>query len=307
MSTLCINMAGWSLRHAGDDEKPNEDVFAMDAPRGIAVVADGVGRPRDRTGRYPVEIATVAPELAVRVVAESLANASSFDHPELTIRYAMEAANAAIARTNAVRGITAQADLEFVDLLGTTATVLWVTDEHTAAIGYIGDTVALHFPHGGTPRLVSRDQLVSCHAYTYPLFNELAQQHGWSREETSRQRVIWQRKHARNQKGARDPSGNPIGFGVLTGEPGALDFIETATVACVPGDRFLLASDALIVLERPPGTMQTEPYAVIADIAWDPDMATVVRRLLTETRREEQRQGRRSDDATVVLAEITTL
>lgn len=308
MAQATFAMAGLSVVHEGEPDKPNEDAFCIHPDRGLAIVADGVSRSRRPDGTYPAELATRAPELLLRIVSEQLADFPRFWEPG-TVREAVTAANAAIRKENEDRGITQVVNYDTVDYLGTTACILSLAaraDHAFGTFGFIGDPVAFLVRNSGTATLLTRDQLDGCHRFGRPYFKALAAREGLSDEEALRQRRIWNRSYARNRREATDPDGHSVGYGVLTGEPGAMHFFEAQLVLARPGDRFILASDALRACAEF-GILETESaasYQSMVPLIRMSNLGAVPEILVREIRTRERMRKSRSDDATVVVVEV---
>lgn len=308
MAQATFAMAGLSAVHQGEPDKPNEDAFCIHLDCGLAIVADGVSRSRRPDGTYPAELATLAPELFIRAAGEALATRQRFWEPG-TVREAVAAANTAIRKENEDRGITQAVNYDTVDYLGTTACILSLkaaADHAFGTFGFIGDPVAFFVRSDGAAMLLTRDQLDGCHRFGRPYFKALAAREGLSDGEALRRRRIWNRSYARNRREATDPDGHPVGYGVLTGEPGATHFFETRLVLARPGDRLILASDALRACAEI-GELETESaasYQSIIPIIRAPDPAAVPEMLFQEIRTRERARKLRSDDATVVVVEV---
>lgn len=298
-----IKIVGSTQIHRGDPDKPNEDAWAHDPEGTLVVLADGVTRSRDESGRYPKEVAVVAP---YSFVSSMLADIH-VPFSGATIRSAIEQANALIAEKNRRVGLTnATVDYKSVDYLGTTGCAFVVNPKTCKAIfAYIGDVIGIHIPYGGEPRLLTRDQLHNCHAFSYAYFSSLVSSE-ITKEMAKEMRLLYQRRDARNKKSATDPTGNLVGFGVLTGEPEAMDFVEIMEFDVHPGDRFLLATDALrVTASIPEGEEENVfSYGHVLQILHQTSFDELPEVIVDLIRQQEISKKTRSDDATVVVVEI---
>ncbi|MDB5204212.1 MAG: hypothetical protein JWP09_240 [Candidatus Taylorbacteria bacterium] len=297
-----LKIFGQTRKHEGDGDKPNEDVFGFNR-WGFVALGDGVTRSRATDGTYPVHVAKVAPNT---FLAAMLAEYCEFQGGvlEMFLRNAFKKANETITIASEEQGVTSHTvDYGVTDYLGTTGVCLLV-HEGRAALAYIGDPIALYLPKGGTPRLLTTDQLKPCHRFGKPHFSAMVSS-TVSQKEVNNRRTFWQRSQVRNNPAAIDPSGNLIGFGVLTGEPSALEFLQIVELQVQPGDRFILSSDAL----RAAGCFDNDDEGVhsyapaleaISSIpfeGWPSALIDLIRHC-------EVRDKVRSDDATVVVAEV---
>jgi protein phosphatase len=127
----------------GRVRRNNEDAFAFDADRGIAVLADGMGG---------LDAGEVASRLAVERIMEMLGEglAERGVNPELVITRAVQAANADIC----TRGRESQANM------GTTVVTWLLTAEGQCFIAHVGDSRAYRMREGALARLTSDHSMV---------------------------------------------------------------------------------------------------------------------------------------------------
>lgn len=298
-------MSWQSEIHVGEQDKPNEDACLANPALGLAVVADGVTRSRDGEGKYPSG-STLAPRLLVEQMEKVVLDAPGGANRE-ALSLGLALANSAIGQANAESGISEGLDFQSRDYLGTTGVALLVKQEGqrtSAHFAFIGDPMLFHIRPTGEVALLTRDQLRNCHQFGKPTFDRLARLKGWSQREAARRRLLWQRRDVRNNAKARDTQGNLIGFGVLTGEAKALDFIETGSVEVGPGDRFVLASDALRACSAGHGAEKAEDYLSLSSLFYGTTTGACARLLVGAVRQAEQEKGLRSDDATVVVVDV---
>lgn len=92
-------------------------------------------------------------------------------------------------------------------------------------------------------------------------------------------------------------------YGVLTGEPSALEFIETGTASLKKRDRIILATDGLTPLwtamDWMPNAQQQIPRRIVEYLR-----RATAEQLLHEAEEAEEQNQVRSDDKTVVIADI---
>jgi PPM family protein phosphatase len=123
----------------------NEDCFAVDTARGIAVLADGMG------GLDAGEIASAcAVEAVMSDLRDAVARGAADSDPAAAMRAAFDAANRAV-RTLATTATVHQG-------MGTTV-VAAVLRGRTAAVGHLGDSRAYRYTSGRLHR-ITRDHSV---------------------------------------------------------------------------------------------------------------------------------------------------
>ncbi len=298
-----ILVFGVSSPHEGEPDKPNEDAWLFNSRSGIVAVADGVTRSRLPDGQYPAEYATFASTSFVYTILEKLN--TCILHTTKSIKAAIAAANKAIQSCNETQDITKKTvNYSHRDYLATTGEALW-TDGKTAILSYIGDVVGIFIPANGAPKLLTRDQLHACHQYTYGHFEGLISP-TLTPQEAKSKRLTYQRKEVRNKTSACDPDGNRIGFGTLTGEYAALDFVESVELPVSAGDMFILASDALrVVATNNDNEEETiASYALVLKKTKTKAFEELPQALINLIRDCEVAKSARSDDATVVVVKV---
>jgi len=317
MDVPTIRMFGATEKHAldpskpkGDSDKPNEDYFIIDNDLGFAILADGVTRSRNKYGEYP-KGSTIAPKLACEKVHDYIRCRTKIDtSPKVILEDSARKANNEVWQANIAFNIPRNIDYDSIDYLGTTLCVLWIhrrEEKMLAVLGFIGDSIAIHIPKDGQARLLTRDQVAPCHRYSKPFFESLVKKEGLSQEAAKRKRLIFQRKEARNKTSARDPDGNLIGYGVLTGEDEAMNFLEIQKLMLCTGDKIIMASDAINVLSEKNLTGEPEKiehYAKVIDLTSQAHIEDVPRLLIEHIRKKESEKNAGSDDATVVAIEV---
>lgn len=268
-------------------DKPNEDAYAYDAERGIFCLADGITRSRDSAGRYPQpSSATIAAGILANEALRFLQEHDLTGQPpaaiEQLLRNAFAAANTAIARYTATQPQPNFIDQDYPGTVGT----LLVVQGSQAVWAHLGDTVLLDLRADGTNRVLTRDQVQVVDRW---LFAEGVK---WPPDE----RLVRVRRDVRNNPASQ------AGFGALTGETSALDFIETGSTEITPGDQLALLTDGFDSVWIESGKNLREQNRVPAKLA------ALLRNgaleeLVGEATAADAALGSRSDDKTVILVE----
>ncbi len=289
-----IKVVGMTEIHLGEIDKPNEDSWLSGS--NVIAIADGITRSRLLNGRYPSENATIAPRSFVENVVKKLSTMKNSTTED--VRKIIVETNETIAQESGKIGIDkSTVDYQSLDLLGTTGGVLCVNpDRNKAIFAYLGDVVVIYLPKEGTPKLLTRDQLRACHNFSYSHFSQ----------EQKAERLLWQRKEARNNLEARDPDGNQVGYGAFTGEPQALQFLKILEFPVKQGDRFILASDALRVTASVDKNEEESisSYESTLEVVNNTPFDKLPNILIKLIRKYEIEKKARSDDATIVVVEI---
>lgn len=303
-------MYGVSEGQKKETDKPNEDAFFIDEANEAAGVADGVTRSRLANGQYPdygVVASGVFVKIAPRVIAQLTSN--SIAGVEAIIKI-FGAVNDKIRLVNQEYCVPQHLDYSSTDYLCTTGIILKIRENDRqggafAALGYIGDIIGLRLSKTESPFLITRDQLEACHAFAKAYFTGKTLTQEITPEEANRQRLVWQRKLVRNNREVRDPEGNLIGFGVLTGEEQALHFVEAMEMPIHHGDRFILASDAFDRLADPQkGPRRIGDFLKALEPCASLRPKEAAEHLVRAIREREEVLKARSDDATVVVIDI---
>ncbi|GEM_PF-6537698 len=280
--------------------KPNEDRFACheDTHLRFGIVMDGIPVLRNECGVYPDENGSIASQLALK----AMTTAFTIGVPsERRFRDSFRSANDLIRLENEKRGMYTKTPPYW---LATVGCAIWTDPRtETAYFGYIGDPFAFIVSPDRRVALLSDDQL------------KYAEDHFWERhrEEMSSQDPAvnvftreHQDRHIRNRMDARCFCGERFcGWGALTGEEAAMDFVAISVIATPPGTRMVLASDAIEAIgagnakERKP-----EDYrdALLSTLGMNPEGA--VWELLRLTRAGEAEKQCKSDDATFVVIDF---
>lgn len=205
-----FTMIGDTRRNTHYADKPNEDFFWFDEAQGAALVLDGVTRNREHDS-YP----NPSPS---RVVTEVFAQAASAvlttpgkECPQEKLLAAVKAGNAAVARAN--EGFPS-------DFLPGTVGVLILVEGSSLYYAYIGDSNGI---------VLSRSKAA---AFTVPQTKAVHEHRGEFTAHEIRTHICNNAQH-------------PCGYGVWTGQDGAMDFLRTGTISLESGDRVLLCTDGI--------------------------------------------------------------
>ncbi len=205
-----LTMTGDTRRNDHYPDKPNEDLFWFDEAMGAALVLDGVTRDREN-GVYPdPSPARTASERFAAAVRDALAS-SEEEKPAARLLWAVEAGNQAVARANA--GLSP-------DFLPGTVGVLALIADGALHYAYVGDSNGVLLSGG------------RAHAFTEPQTRAVHDHRGQYTAHEIRAHICNNAAH-------------PCGYGVWTGQSGAMDFLRTGAIPLGPGDRVLLCTDGL--------------------------------------------------------------
>ncbi len=202
-------------------KKQSEDASLQEGL--VMVVADGVTRFVSGNQEYPhPSPARMAADMAVHVAAELLAKASPSQE---VIRQAFEKANRAIAALNSELGL-GRGDYLEGDYAGTVASAAMI-DGDRFVYGFIGDCGVARISPEAELLWHTPDEVTPARPY-FPSVGQVGLQ----------QRFIRVRRDFRNRN-----DGQPGGFGVLTGEPSAMNYVRTGIEKLKAGDALVLYSD----------------------------------------------------------------
>lgn len=281
--------------------KPNEDYVdcVLDRDGAIAIVMDGIPVLRSADGAYPQENGAVASRIAAEAMCEFLAPRSP-NRDEL--QEAFDWANQAIERENIRLGMYRWARPHW---LATVGCALWTDSQREVAFfGYIDDPFGFIVLPDGEVILITEDQ------------HKPSEGHFWERhgEEMS----------------SRDPAGNPAfrerqdkfvrnrsdarcwwcgerfrGWGALTGEEAAMDFVMISSFATPPGTRVVLASDAIEAIGAGQARERlAEDYRTALLDTGNLESQAAAEELIRLIREGEVKKRCKSDDATVAVVDF---
>lgn len=266
--------------------KPNEDRFYCAPQVGLACVADGVSRLVTAGDQYPT------PSLAELAAGRLVEECAVLEQSVLagTARVATHLVDVFRATSEALMQHVQQHgpfDLYSRDYPGTIGTVI-VAIQEAVTWAHLGDTLLLLLrDDGGT--VLTRDQVADFRTWHAANMATLPA--------TVPDRVRYLHGSVRNNTALAHS------YGVLTGEPSALEFIETGTAPLKKGDRIILATDGLTPLwtamDWMPNAQQPIPRRIVEYLR-----RATVEQLLQEAEAAEEQNQIRSDDKTVVMADI---
>lgn len=244
--------------------KPNEDYALVDVMRGVVIVCDGVTRmaPADA---YPNP--SPAAEAAARFASAAysdLVRGSGTARERIRSAYAV--GNAAVAAYNAV----AFPDPGFWQDHGCTVALIALFEAEQLTFGAIGDCCGW----------IIREQAPV--SFLTPQTSRAGQYHAVGA--TWEERVLDSRRALRN-------TGHPFGYGAITGEPRALDYVEYGTLPLAGIPRVILASDGIEALAHPDAAPEDRTLLVHGTPS---DIIAAMERL-------EAAHNLRSDDKTLVV------
>ena len=308
-SRVAVCGTGLSDCHRGEPDKPNEDYFFLNSNQGLAIIADGVTQHRDRDGHYPGD-SFLASAVFVDAAVLSM-SVQKFLRPtdgstDIVIRAFMDG-NEEIRKANEERGLVyGTEDFFRHECFATTAALVLVDKKSlTATVGSIGDSMVFYLPKGDVPELLTEDQLAGFNRWKSRLEKQLRGA-GLPEQEVKRELLLRRWRDVRNRKDAVDELGNPIGYGVLNGEPHAIGFLQMVETDVRAGDRFILCSDAMRACSkaRAEEAETAKHYAELLDIAKVLLPEHTFWHLKDQIRKSEKQRKVRSDDATVVIMDI---
>ncbi len=283
--------------------KPNEDfagyVYKYNAL--VAVVMDGIPVLRDEHGNYPEENGAIASRIAV----EKICHLSQWARPPqsfnlFNLRLAFRLANRGIKDENQARLVYEKKEPQWMATVGCALWVNMLTSE--AYFAYIGDPLAFLISPRREARLLTEDQLRPFEQHLFTCHkDELTKDPGtiaYIREH--------QDKFIRNVMDAQCYCGEPLcGWGALTGQSEAMEFVGVETFQVPPGTRVILASDAIEAIGK--GNAQERNVADYlpafqAISGLEPQEA--VEELLRLTRAGEVEKKCKSDDASFIVVDF---
>lgn len=267
--------------------KPNEDRSYINSGAGLACVADGVSRFSSRPGTYPV------PSLGEFASVQLIENCRRLAEKAVLSRTNLSADDLQGAFRTTSDGLrefvlhNGPFDLYEYDYPGTIGTII-ATAGQELRWAHLGDT-ALILICDHDARLLTRDQVAGFRSWLGSNVQHLPT--------NTPDRIRYLHGSVRNNSGLKHA------YGVLTGEPSALEFIETSVCSITKGDRLVLVSDGLGPLWDLLGWRPTVPGRVPSQIVKRLRESTA-EALLDMAEDAERHSSLRSDDKTVIIVDI---
>lgn len=271
-----------STKNKQADDKPNEDCVLANDPGGIYVVADGVTWLLREHVPYPCPSGG---QIAARTVCETIFRILSVAMLErrgdiALLRYAIDCANAELASLN--RNRRDNLDLVYEDFFSAVVTASLVRNSKLV-YGHIGDCILAKIDRSGLS-IFTEQQTAAVSQFCKRARSKMAYEE------------LVRTVHAkfRNRLDI-DDLGNTIGYGVLTGEPTALNFLRCGSVNVDPGSTFVLVTDGCQTLmqERP-----DEFRRLLGDTRYWPTDVNYLIELASDL---EEQKNIRSDDKSIVV------
>lgn len=281
---------------AVDSKKGLEDAFAYESigETFAAAVGDGVTYAPKPGEPYPYGDPRTVAMLAANAVTWYLARQPGSVLPH-AVREAVAQAGRLVDVFNIERGHREHDVLAYGACAATTLGVAWFWRGHDGGrhgfVGSLGDSVILKVTPASC-ELLSRDQLKAMQAYF--------RRRGFSSRD---ERRYFQRHVVKNSSSIKDDLGNLIGYGVIDGDVRAQAFLDIREVDLLPGERLVLATDAIRVCSAAEDADDVSGYDRVAEVARSVHAADLPQALIDEIRACEVSKGATSDDATVVVME----
>lgn len=207
-----------------------EDYLLQSEKYPIFAVADGVTLEFDKDGSYPIPsgASAVAHIFCEKIIEEAEKLYNNFSEEDIKIVFGK--ANGAVGKYNLKNGRTKEA-INFwdFDLFAATG-ALAVIKNNTVWWGSICDSYLAHFDKNGSLKFMSGE--------CWPTMRQNLPEN-WERiSDDERKKII--RKVYRN---GVDKAGNLIGYGVVTGEKVAEQYLNCGSITVAAGDLIALLTD----------------------------------------------------------------
>lgn len=278
--------------------KPNEDFFGYYADNNIlvAVVMDGIPVLRDEDGNYPEENGSIASQIAVREMCNFLSGKIPNSNDFLA---AFRFANTSIFVENGKRKTYERKEPQWIATVGC---ALWADfAKNLLYFGYIGDPLAFSVSYGDGVELLTEDQLKPFESHLYA-----AHRNDFTDPGITASIREHQDRYVRNVIDSKCFCGEPLrGWGALTGQSSAMNFMVARRMRIFEGLRVILASDAIEAIgagntkER-----KAEDYRDILLQTLDLSPKKTAEYLLKLTRAGEKEKKCKSDDATFIVVDF---
>jgi hypothetical protein len=285
---MCQSLSGFVFQETGT-RHALEDRFACDWQAGTIAVADGVTRPEYDAGASAESqrVGTIATEFC----RGALQHLSAKDPNPMAdrMREIGRMVNHRIAALNRSFGFACDDDYLFRDPYACVGTCGALDDQGLWHFGYIGDCGMMLFSREGKRTNLTQNQLLG----TLRLLDSLP-----NLNRTEELRLV--RSRLRNRADARNPDGQPCGYGVLNGDARAEPWWTTGAVLVHDGDVVVAYSDGAEQL------IELAEFAVILDVFRENGQAREAESACRELwQRQLSRAGSRMDDATIAAADVT--
>ncbi|OFZ54172.1 MAG: hypothetical protein A3D92_03665 [Bacteroidetes bacterium RIFCSPHIGHO2_02_FULL_44_7] len=295
-----MNIYGASEKNRKKDFiKPNEDCFLWEEKDGryVVIVVDGIPVLRNKNDSYPKLNGSVASKIATRTILRYL-KTQSIKRGERAIRQAFKKVNEEIQKENKKKSLYKKHPSRWMATVG--CILLGDRKKNVAYFGYIGDPSACYVPKKGALRVLAEDQ------YEVWQKHYLKEHKPGTILEAHKANRDHQDRLIRNHINPSCFCGRKVeGCGALTGERGAMDFVCTTTIQTKPGDRFLLASDAIEVFGDGKGKKRVaKNYVPILNMVKNIPPKKAATFLIKAIRKEEVLRKAPSDDATCVVVDL---
>ncbi len=279
--------------------KLNEDAFdcVQSVNRIVATVMDGIPVLRDAGGFYPNDNGLVASGTAARVICHAFVHEDHESSYELLRLF--ELANESIRVHNSANQTYEKTAPYWMATVGCALVSNLSTD--VSYFGYIGDPLAFLISPNREVSILTEDQL-------RPFELHINSYHKSDSKDLANNIFIreHQDRYVRNVMDARCFCGERLrGWGALTGQLEAMDFVVVNKIQTPLGSRVILASDAIEAIGAGNGQerkVRDYQEALLSTLSIDPYRAAEA--LLRLTRVGEVSKGCKSDDATFVVVDF---
>lgn len=230
LKKMVAERRGWNLKKSKGFEHLKEDYYLQSKKFPIFAMADGILLAIKPGSPYPVpsgagEVAEMFCRSAVKYSEKIY-----YDFHKSNIADVFSISNAETEKYNKKRGRTKKTVNYFdTDYFGATAAFVLVKNSELFW-GAVGDTKILLVNRNGKVKVASSDQVEPIERLAAKKFPHPKPQ----------EKKIFQQRYYRNKIGK---NGKLIGYGVIDGEPEALQYIESGRIKVKKGDRLFIFTD----------------------------------------------------------------